>query len=773
MAKIVPGMCMESIPGNSYILKGKHMTKQFRDRIIKFIIRVLIVTLLAYMMDYLIVLLSKDDSIWLGESIEVVGAIIWGPLVGGLATLINCIVSDYLVYQSFDFIFVDVLEALAIAAIGLIYRRLNTDEDRFTVREIAVFNFVQVLVNIVVLYLSTAPVALLFFGFVIEDWTSAELAEEMGHLADNAFSASVSVALIGTFLLGICTVFRKKYKEQQSVSGALKSIFKPTFLKNEYRSRAVEYMIGIIMAIALTMVDGVVSGQILGQDALAATSLMFPLVSFSSFMSTIFTYGCANLCATAKGQGDYERSGRLFSLGLLVTLFMGLFQSALFWCIRGLYFGYFTSSQTIETLAMEYYRFFIFVPPFMALSVFFDEAVSSDGDDILPLAGYIVSFFVNVGASIVLSKRMGMSGLALGTLLSYICYILLVLIHFLKKSNTYRFRFWFSVKDLFRFAEHSLKNNTAGLCMSVTSAAFTKAILMFWGAEYLIANTILCAMLEIYEMVNGPSEAAGYLVATYSGEKNSEGIRTLFDEALLACLLCGISIALFLLLMPHSVLLLYGIEDTHFHDELIKCIRYCSVGVIAASVGGFLGDYFGDRGKPLWSCIMVTFRTSLFPILFCVNFCLAGGIVAMGKGMLLSQIVAISIFYGFVFIIKGAENVPYMLDDPDFEKVKMNSFDYTPEEYLRISDWIHDILASRGIEEKKIAEIKDIVLSLFKKTEEKNGKHKVLGECVIRFLEEPEIIIKDNGTLSPPDTEDARVSYNVLYSSNCSTIRIS
>ena len=93
----------------------------------------------------------------------------------------------------------------------------------------------------------------------------------------------------------------------------------------------------------------------------------------------------------------------------------------------------------------------------MGLTVFMDEIVSSDGDDMLSYAGYLSSFAVNVGASIVLSKVMGMSGLALGTMLSYVCYMAVVSIHFFKKSNTYRLRFWFSLRDLLLFSKHSLK----------------------------------------------------------------------------------------------------------------------------------------------------------------------------------------------------------------------------------------------------------------------------------------------------------------------------
>ncbi|MCR5777013.1 MAG: ECF transporter S component [Lachnospiraceae bacterium] len=736
------------------------------------VIQILLISLLALSLDYLVVIWCNDDSIWLGESIVVTASIICGPVVGFFTSMLSCIFTDFLVYGSFEFGFVGIFEGLSIALIGVIYRSINKDEDKFGFREIVIFNFIQILVNTAVLYLATPPAAVLFFGFIVEDWTRPELLEEMTALKNNTFSACISIALIGTVLLTACISIRRKLKETGKMSDAIHSLLKQNYIKKEYRSRAFEYSVGFLFAVALTMVDGVVSGHILGTDALAATSLVFPLVSLSTFLSNFLTSGCSNLCARSRGDREYERARQLFTLGLMATLLIGVFQTLLFHFTQDLYFGYYKTTGEIGAFAREYYRYYVLVPPFMALSTFLDEIVSSEGDDMLSYIGYLTSFGVNVGASIILSKTMGMGGLALGTMLSYIFYILVVAIHFLKKSNTYKLRFWFSFKDLFRFAEHSLKTNTSGLCMSIVSAAFTKALLLFWGSGYLIANTVLCAMLEIYQMIKGPSEAAEYLIATYAGEKNSEGIKILFKEAITVCLIIGTAMSLLLLLMPGLVLVLYDIEDTPLRNELIKCIRYCAVGIIAASVGGFLGDYYGDTGKPFWSCMMVIFRTALFPILFCVTLSLEGGIVAMGIGMLLAQISAVSIFFGFVFIIKGGENVPFILDDPDYGKVKMNSFEYTPEEYERINSWISDNLAGQGIEEKRIEKAKKLALCLFKKTEEKRGKNKVLGECVLRFIGEPEIIIKDNGELFNPDIEDDCYSYDVLLSCNSSKIRL-
>ena len=453
------------------------------------ILRILIVALLSFVLDYVIVDLSQDDSIWLGASIEVVGSVIFGPAVGGAAAALNILVSDLLMYGSYEFAYLAVVEIATVVLIGAVYRKLVKDDNRFGVKEIVIFNFIQVLIAVCLIFLATTPLAITLFGSLTEDWTVERFSREIVNLGGYTFSACVSVGLIGTVLIAACTYFRREYRKTGSAAGAIRSLLRPTFIRKEYRRRGLEYSIGFVFAVALTMIDGVVSGHVLGQDALAATSIMFPLISFSSFFSGIVTNGCSNLCALAKGERNYERSNRLFTLGLMSTIALGLLQTLLFLLIRDRYFAFYTATEAIESCAREYYNVFLYVPLFMGLAAFLDNIVSSDGDDMLGYAGYVGSFAVNVVLSILLSRTMGMGGLALGTLLSYVFYLLVVSIHFFKRSNTFRLRPWFSIRDLLRFAEFSLKNNTAGLCLAVASAAFTKAILQSLGSDWLVANT--------------------------------------------------------------------------------------------------------------------------------------------------------------------------------------------------------------------------------------------------------------------------------------------
>lgn len=71
----------------------------------------------------------------------------------------------------------------------------------------------------------------------------------MTALGNDAFSACISVALIGTFLLYVSVVIRKKLRKHGRIRNVLHSVIKQTFITKEYRTRAFEYSVGFAFAI--------------------------------------------------------------------------------------------------------------------------------------------------------------------------------------------------------------------------------------------------------------------------------------------------------------------------------------------------------------------------------------------------------------------------------------------------------------------------------------------------------------------------------------------
>ena len=125
-----------------------------------------------------------------------------------LAAALNILVSDLLMYGSYEFAYLAVVEIATVVLIGAVYRKLVKDDDRFGVKEIVIFNFIQVLIAVCLIFLATTPLAITLFGSLTEDWTVERFSREIVNLGGYTFSACVSVGLIGTVLIAACTYFR-------------------------------------------------------------------------------------------------------------------------------------------------------------------------------------------------------------------------------------------------------------------------------------------------------------------------------------------------------------------------------------------------------------------------------------------------------------------------------------------------------------------------------------------------------------------------------------
>ncbi len=733
----------------------------------KRIFQILIVTFLSLLIDFVPAVFQNTSPIWMGEAVEVTGGIILGPLVGGIAAFIKSVSLDYWIYGSFEYLSSDLTAALTVFFIALLYKRLCPEEDRFGVKEIVVFNFVQVIINIGISYFLTAPITVLFLDSMVVSWEHDVAVEALEWMMGDTFTGCVSVAILGTTFMAFAMILRNRRKRPENGAGKISG---KTFIRRAYTSRAAEFSLGIFLAIVLGLVDSILSGHLLGRDALAAISVTIPMVALAEFFSVVFVNGCTTMCSMAHGNKEYKKADQYFTLGLILTIVMGLLQLLGFWALRDLYFQFFNPSESIRVLAEEYYGYFMLVPPVLGLTRFLDEAVSSDGDDLLSNSGYLVSFGLNLVFSYILTKHLGICGLALGTLISYCGYVLLECLHFLKKSNTYHLSLGFSLRDIPQFFKYSLSNSFPVLCKALVSAAFTKAIINLLGSEYLIANTVLCAMLEVYELVNGPSEAAYYIMSTYSGERNGRGLKEIFAYAMWVCLGMGFFMTMLIVGLPELVLYLFDISDSPIHDQLISCIRYCAIGITAASFTGFLNDYYGATGKSYWAALITTLKTVLLPVLFSITFCVTDGIQGMGKGMLLSQVMAVAIFFGFLLILKGSGAIPYMIDEKAWERVESRNFSFAREDYEGLLGWIKRELLAAGADEEKIRKAEELLENLYRGTVEKNREKKVLGECVLVLEEKPAINIKDDGELFEALEGRDNTEYNVLLTANCNRI---
>ena len=165
----------------------------------------------------------------------------------------------------------------------------------------------------------------------------------------------------------------------------------------------------------------------------------------------------------------------------------------------------FTNSPDTIAAGSEYLRVISFSFVFMGFSQVFMSALRSIGKIMLPSVTYVVSLCVNVlcNATFIFGlfglPKLGVTGVALGTVIARMVEVLICLIYSLNSSDVrFRIKYFFSksgilFKDFIKIASPAVINDVV---WSFASSAFA-AILGHIGNDMVAANAVAVMVVNI------------------------------------------------------------------------------------------------------------------------------------------------------------------------------------------------------------------------------------------------------------------------------------
>ena len=247
----------------------------------------------------------------------------------------------------------------------------------------------------------------------------------------------------------------------------------------------IQNLIGTLVNVADTVMLGYVS-----QTAMSASSL----ANQYTFILFCLYYGMATgtsvLCAQYWGKGDKKTVEKILGLAEKISLIVSLVFFVISFSMPTTIMKIFTNSPDTIAAGSEYLKVISFSFMFMGFSQVFMSALRSVGKIMLPSVTYIVSLCVNVlcNASFIFGlfglPKLGVTGVALGTVIARIAEVLICLIYSLNSSDVrFRIKYFFAksgilFRDFMKIASPAVINDVV---WSFASSAFA-AILGHIGA---------------------------------------------------------------------------------------------------------------------------------------------------------------------------------------------------------------------------------------------------------------------------------------------------
>lgn len=207
------------------------------------------------------------------------------------------------------------------------------------------------------------------------------------------------------------------------------------------------YVVPSMLAFALSGVyavaDGFFVGNALGDGALAAVNIAYPVTALLQACGTGIGMGGAVRYATADAAGDQSRKRRFFGAAILLLAGTGMLLTGLFLVLAPTVLRLFGASGSILDLAREYLLFISFGAVFQLLGTGLVPFIRNMGGSITAMAAMIAGFVTNILLDYLLVWRFpfGMAGAAAATAVGQAVTVLVCLLFFAVKKERPSFRF--------------------------------------------------------------------------------------------------------------------------------------------------------------------------------------------------------------------------------------------------------------------------------------------------------------------------------------------
>lgn len=380
------------------------------------------------------------------------------------------------------------------------------------------------------------------------------------------------------------------------------------FLKNMFHKSVFPCMLTILSVNINVFADGILVGNRIGADALAAINLSLPLYLALCVIGSFFASGTAINAARAIGENDREESRRYYSDCVAGSFAASILITVLGLACKDLLVAFLCSDEAVRPYVMEYVvitlagalpKIMIYVP-FWYLRLDGKNAAVTVMMSVMSVGNVILDIlFVYVW-------DMGVFGAGLASVLATTAAFVIGFVRLFGRDCTFELR-----PTIHKSAAEWKESAVAG-----TPSALNN---LFSTIRLLLINSMLLryggsAMVAVFTAVNGIAgfgecitlgvpQAASAMLGVYSGERDNGSCALLIRlEWIAGCVYAGV---FFLICMAgaDAIQSVYGLSE-----PLRLPLFWMAAAVFPALLCNILSGYYNMAKKNLWANAIIFSR---------------------------------------------------------------------------------------------------------------------------------------------------------------------
>ncbi len=371
-----------------------------------------------------------------------------------------------------------------------------------------------------------------------------------------------------------------------------------------------------ISTLLLTTVDGLVAGNLVGGEALAAISIFGPVNIFIGAITVIVASGASAVLSSRIGEVDTERvlqaKKAVKFLSVLTPALLSVFQIPI---VLGIIASY-RLNESVMSLVTAYSIGIMLSNPFGLLSTIgvYELQIMGRMKVLMKLA--LLEGVINLILDLLFTGvfHMGVAGTGYGTAVACTLRCIVTVIYLYKKTDIYKTGDAKVVSsDIAEIISKGLPEAASMLAMVMQNYIIIRIILQYFGAE---GGTIQAVCTFCYSLANvlmsSVQGALRPMIGLFNGAENRQGVRSLIKQGLaITFVLSGLMIILYEA-APAFFYRIHGVKTMPLWGK--ESLRLFALSIGIQGINTLFRLFYTTRGQQKFSTTLTLIGNCAMPL---------------------------------------------------------------------------------------------------------------------------------------------------------------
>lgn len=381
-----------------------------------------------------------------------------------------------------------------------------------------------------------------------------------------------------------------------------------TFISNIYKKALFPCMLSILSANINVIVDGILVGQKLGFNALAAINLCMPINLLLCVIGSFISAGTAINASKYLSTKNSNRANAYYIAdvylsyiaSVIITLLGVVFITPLtrFICASPDVIPY-VHTYCLITIIGSIFKIMLYIP-------FWYLRLDGKNSQISVMMAILTFGNVILDVLFVFALNMGVFGAGLANIIATALSLLVGIYYLRDNDSSFTFSFKFNTKDISfkKIAMDGAPSSLNNLCSTIRILIINTILMAFGGAGLVAIFTAVNGVFSIGEcIILGVPQASTAMLGVYIGEKDYNSCKLIVKyELIIGAILSGIFLVLCLVTSPF-VGLLFGLTDNLFIPVMLM-----SISIFPSLLCQAFSSYYNIAGRNILSVVIIFLR---------------------------------------------------------------------------------------------------------------------------------------------------------------------